>query len=49
MENQNVNTNYSKYNIFSLCWEFRQRLEKLQRLKEKVLNENQEKDVNTSQ
>ncbi len=45
MESKEVKFNSHSYNIFSICEDFRQRLERLQRLKEKVLNEKREKDI----
>ena len=45
MESNEVKFNFNNYNIFSICEDFRQRLDQLQRLKEKVLNEKTEKDV----
>jgi phage-related tail protein len=39
MKGKDIKYNARDYNIFTICQEFRQRLEQLQRLKQKVLNE----------
>ncbi len=45
MEGKDIKYNARDYNIFTICQEFRQRLEKLQRLKQKVLNEEDKKTL----
>lgn len=42
MEGQEGNI-YSRYNIFAICNDFRQRIEELNRLKDKMLKESSEK------
>ncbi|MDB4107368.1 hypothetical protein N9595_02770 [Bacteroidia bacterium] len=39
MEEQEVQFNKNLYNVFAICEDFRQRLEHLHRLKDKVVNE----------
>ncbi len=39
MEEQEVHFNNNLYNVFAICEDFRQRLEQLHRLKEKVVEE----------
>ena len=45
MEGQEIKFNQYSYNIFAICGEFRQRLEELHRLKEKVVKESADKNV----
>ena len=44
MEKKDLIVNKHIYNIFAICEDFRQRVEQLNRLKEKVLNETSKED-----
>jgi hypothetical protein len=46
MSKESINFNQKYYNIFSICQEFRQRLEELQRLRKQDIKK---KDVNKKQ
>mgnify|MGYP001072374136 CR=1 FL=1 len=45
MKDQELKINLSKYNVFAICQDFRQRMVQLNRLKEKVINELADKNV----
>jgi len=45
MNEQELHINLSKYNVFAICQDFRQRIVQLNRLKEKVINEIADKNV----
>jgi hypothetical protein len=44
MESQKIQLNQSGYSVFSLCLDFRQRMEQLHRLTEKMLDSNSKED-----
>jgi hypothetical protein len=44
MEEKNLIINKHIYNIFSICQDFRQRVEQLNRLKDQVLSEKEDKN-----